>query len=330
MEPHLTVAIPTFNRPEQLRETLARLVPQLGPECTVVILDNASEVPVESQLCVWGWEGHPGVRCVRHAVNVGLTANILRCFEFAETRWLVVLGDDDEISADYVDAFLDAITRHPDATYGTFSTSIFERAQDHATDGLGDFIRGIDDWSNVLFISCCLFNREKVIPYLRFGYLYAYSLAPHIAMLLSCLRERGGHCLFFSRKVVNYRRDENTVTWSRVNISNTALIIELLPDRTLQQHLYDRMAPTFLPISALSMRLVEAAAESGEDQDLRFRFRALTTTCLGLPWWSAVQRATFGYLVRHPRLLEILAHLFRTITRRRQVRAQGADLHTGM
>lgn len=330
MKPHLTVAIPTYNRPAQLRATLERLVPQLQPRCSVVIVDNASPTPVADLLRDWGWDEHEAVKCVRNPANIGLSANILRCFEVAETPWLVVLGDDDEIAPDYVEALLDAIQRHADATYATFSTSIFTRSQDYVTDGLAGFVRGIDDWSNVLFISCCIFNRDQVLPFVRFGYLYAYSLAPHLAMLLACLREQGGRCAFLSRKIVSYGRDEGTVTWSRVNISNTALIIELLPDRATQQALYDQMAKTFLSIPALAMRLAERAAESGEDHELLFRLRALTTTCLGPRWRGAILRTVFGWMVRHPRLTEKLARLFRTLTRRKRAHATEADVHAGM
>ena len=329
-EPHLTIAIPTFDRPEQLRATLRLLVPQLRPECTLLILDNASPSPVADLLSAAGWDKNDAVKCLRHPVNIGMAANIVRCFETARTPWLVVLGDDDEICPDYMEAMLAAIRENPDALYGTFSTSIFTRPRSFVTEGLDGFIRAIDDWSNVLFVSCCIFHRERLVRYLRYGYLYAYSLAPHIAMLLRSLRENGGRCFFSSKMIVNNRRHEDTVTWSRVNISNTALVIELVPDRATRQIFFDRMATTFLSVPALALRLAERAVETGEDNDLLFRFRAFTATCLASPLRSALLRTVLGFLVRHPRLAEKLAALIRTLSGRKRVHATESDIHAGV
>lgn len=329
-EPHLTIAVPTYNRPRQLRATLLRLVPQLRAGCEVIILDNASSEPVADLLRDLGWGENAAVKCLRHPVNIGLAANIVRCFEAAQTPWLVILGDDDEIAPDYVDAFLDAIQQHPDAIYGTFSTSIFARPRDFVTDGLSGFIRGIDDWSNVLFISCCVYNRQRLVPYLRYGYLYAYSLAPHIAMLLRYLREHGGRCCFHRRSLVRQATAEDGATWSRVNLSNTALLLELVPDRESQQIFFARMAPTFLTLPRLAMRLVERTSETGENGELLFRFRALTTTCLSPGFRSALARTALSFLVARPRLAQKLASIVRKLSGRVRTHRTETDLHAGL
>jgi GT2 family glycosyltransferase len=42
----LTIAIPTWNRHERLREVAASLIPQLSLDCCLLIVDNASDEPV--------------------------------------------------------------------------------------------------------------------------------------------------------------------------------------------------------------------------------------------------------------------------------------------
>ncbi len=327
----LTIAIPTFNRPKELARSLRTLLPQVSDEWVLRIHDNCSEQPAaevhRELLAAFGPER---VTVVRNLANLGASANVLRCFEQCTTEWLVVLGDDDEPAADYVAAILEAIRQHPEAIYGTFSTSIFARSHDVFSDGLPGFIRAIDNWSNVLFVSCCYFNRARLVPYLRYGYLYAYSLAPHIAMLLRYLREHGGRCCFYRRNLVRQATAEDGVTWSRVNVSNPALLLELVPDRASQEIFFQAMAPHFFPLPMLAMRLVERSTETGEDSELLFRFRALTTTCLRPRLRSALARAILSFLVARPRLAQGLGSIVRKLSGRVRTHRTEADIHAGL
>ena len=93
---HLTIAIQTYNRPNELLVLLHRLLPMLDSRCKVLIVDNCSEEPVaEKQRRVLGDWPRVDLTIVRNRVNVGGGANILRCFELCQTEWLWVLGDDD-------------------------------------------------------------------------------------------------------------------------------------------------------------------------------------------------------------------------------------------
>ena len=51
----LTIAIPTFDRNEQLARTVSALLPQLRPGVSLVIRDNASPVPVAATTRLRCW-----------------------------------------------------------------------------------------------------------------------------------------------------------------------------------------------------------------------------------------------------------------------------------
>ena len=94
----LTIAIPTYNRNEILKANLEKLLPQVTDECNVVIFDNCSDTPVK-EVIEELVNTYPDINIsiVRNRYNIGMTANILKCFEQCSDTWLWILGDDDEV-----------------------------------------------------------------------------------------------------------------------------------------------------------------------------------------------------------------------------------------
>ena len=119
--PLLTVAIPTFNRHEFLRATLQALRTQAREEVELIVVDNCSTPPVEAVVnevmagSAWTF------RVVRNPANIGLSANILRCFEAADTAWLWVLSDDDKVDPAAIDTLVNTVRDHPGLLYATCS-----------------------------------------------------------------------------------------------------------------------------------------------------------------------------------------------------------------
>ena len=100
--PLLTVAIPTFNRAEQLERLLAVLEPQIAhlPEVEIFVSDNASEdgtpgviARARKSFCASGAR----LRVHRHEANLGSDANFAFCFQRAAGQFFWMCGDDDLI-----------------------------------------------------------------------------------------------------------------------------------------------------------------------------------------------------------------------------------------
>ncbi|HZL26622.1 MAG TPA: glycosyltransferase [Acidobacteriaceae bacterium] len=94
--PLLTIAVPTFNRAEQLKLLLETLAPQVAalPDVELLISDNASsdntQHVVEEQIAA-------GLRCkyIRNASNIEADPNFLQCYREARGRYVWIFGDDD-------------------------------------------------------------------------------------------------------------------------------------------------------------------------------------------------------------------------------------------
>ena len=96
--PLLTIAIPTYNRAELLKELLTLLADQVKaePRVEVMISDNASPDDTAAVVQDFVARGLP-VSYIRNAENIGPDANFLQCFEQARGKYVWLFSDDDLI-----------------------------------------------------------------------------------------------------------------------------------------------------------------------------------------------------------------------------------------
>jgi len=199
--PLLTIAIPTWNRNVQVEKTVKSLVTQLCPEISVLVVDNCSATPVSETLCL---SLKPRVRVVRNALNVGGPANVLRCFELADTKWVWILGDDDEPDSNAIAKILSTIASNSECVLLDFGHPLGRaRSSTHVSASPVDAINWmyfpnerpqIFAWSDG-HISNEILNRELLCPFLQVGYNFIPSLYPHVAMLLTAI-SGGSKCFF--------------------------------------------------------------------------------------------------------------------------------------
>ena len=107
----LTICIPTYNRPSKLNDQLRVLLPQLNDEVKLVVRDNHSNYNIKKLF--------PGLNYDKFEYkindqNIGADANIARCIETCDTKWLWILGDDDLIKNDSVLTILNLLKSNAD------------------------------------------------------------------------------------------------------------------------------------------------------------------------------------------------------------------------
>lgn len=100
MHAKLTIAIPTWNRCEFLRENVTRIIQEiekLSPGLVdVIVLDNASTDATEDVMEALQAK-YPFIRYFRHSRNFGANANFLMALAKAEGEYVWLFGDDDAI-----------------------------------------------------------------------------------------------------------------------------------------------------------------------------------------------------------------------------------------
>lgn len=114
MQPKLTIAIPTYNRVDCLRQLLPELIPQVdtatsrGFAIEVIVVDNAS--PDETQDYVQH-TFHDRIRYIRNKANIGGDANFIECVKHANGEYVWLFGDDDIINPGGVDRVVDILLK---------------------------------------------------------------------------------------------------------------------------------------------------------------------------------------------------------------------------
>jgi abequosyltransferase len=228
----LTIAIPTFNRNAALERCLERLLPQLTPDCHLLIIDNCSDEPVAQTLASL-WERFPDVRpeIVRNRVNIGANANIMRCLEKSQTPWTWMVGDDDWVQQDAVSTILQTSEEHPDCVMLNFSVDE-ERKTAITTRGLEELMDKASSSADLPWIANSVYRSDAMLSQLKMGYHYITSMIPHVVTML-CAVGQNGKCFLSPRQIVNgHDRTilfEEEASWSHIPLALGVPLVQDLP-----------------------------------------------------------------------------------------------------
>jgi glycosyltransferase involved in cell wall biosynthesis len=113
MTPLVTIAIPTYNRPEGLRRALKSLANQTYKNIEIVVGENPSEHPAVGIVAEF-YSYFYNMDHYRHKTNIGMEAN----FNFLATqghgKYFAFLADDDTWDADYIETAVCMMENYPD------------------------------------------------------------------------------------------------------------------------------------------------------------------------------------------------------------------------
>lgn len=267
----LSIAIPTYNRGPALGRTLACILPQLSAEVECVILDNAStdstpDITAEARAT------SPFVRVIRHPINIGGNANILRCVEVAQGHWVWILPDDDVPYRDAVQRILTVVEQHADAVYVNFATSLLSalrltRDKTLSNCGVSEFIASADSFSHLLFLTAGLYRREPLLCGLPLASRMVYTYSPHLALLLIALASNAELKSVQSHVAIADWR--GPAEWDKEQLTRGAYhLLELLPkreDRIRFCRLIERDTPPFLARRGWASDVISSAAHADRD-----------------------------------------------------------------
>ena len=243
----LTIAIPTYNRIDILKNNLESLLPQLTDECILLIIDNKSERPVRVELNDLLLKyPEKQINIITNPHNVGLTGNIIKCFELCNSDWLWILGDDDKVVDGAVDRILNDILENKNKVFISYAWDepSFKRNGNIITNGADELIESIESLGVILFISTSIYNVKKVVQNISFGSFLQTTYAPHLVILFMSLK-CGGECILSNRQIVinNSINTPQELKWDQIFIYQLVLLL--------------RMPLNSVTISKLKIRLEE-------------------------------------------------------------------------
>ena len=109
-QPLVTICIPTYNRPEMLRQSLQSVLWQSYRNLEVIVSDNASDTDT---VAVVDSFGDDRVRVDRLDTNIGLHGNLSRCLHLGTGTYRMMLPDDDLMLPGNVESKVAFFQTHP-------------------------------------------------------------------------------------------------------------------------------------------------------------------------------------------------------------------------
>lgn len=260
----LTIAIPTFNRNQELISLLTTLVPQLDNTTNLIIVDNNSNIPAEESVLKSGFGNISSLKIIRNSVNIGGAANLLKCLEVCETEWVWILGDDDIPSPNAVKIINEKIKFFGENCFINFNSSSHARNSSCQNKNIQEFVESINSWGQINFTSLCVINSYKIKPYISFGYLYAYSWSPVIACMIMYLCSNVNAKTFLSHEcIVDECNNSLNGTWSPIGPNIGKMVLLELP---IPFHIKKKFASKLCQKPALEFSVFEILSliENGE------------------------------------------------------------------
>jgi glycosyltransferase involved in cell wall biosynthesis len=172
-----------------LLNTLQHLLPQLDEQCEVLILDNASDTPVEDFLnenLPQKDAGPFAFRVIRNGANIGACANILRCIEMSTGEWTWTLGDDDVPFKDTIAKIMSQLKGF-NGIFLSFSHR-WAKVKDEMGNGREAFVMSSMMYNSIGFISNNIFRSTNFKKVLFYGMNSLQTMFPHIVIIFKALR----------------------------------------------------------------------------------------------------------------------------------------------
>ncbi len=110
--PILTVAIPTRNRPEYLKQSLSSVLNQDFQDKRVIVMDNAPDIDVKDLVAELG-KGE--VEYIKFEENLGIIGGWNRAIEACDTKYLSIFHDDDVMLPGFLTKSIKALEENPTA-----------------------------------------------------------------------------------------------------------------------------------------------------------------------------------------------------------------------
>lgn len=205
--PILTIAIPTYNRPEKLKVQVMAVVKQMTDATCLVVIDNHSDIPVST---LFDEEIKKKVRFIRNRFNMGADGNIAKCFDVCETDWLWTLSDDDTLVENAVSIVLKEIRAHVDSLFINFNKNIGKEIS-----GYRDFaMYAGNNYSDLFWISICVYNLKLLGKYMQYYYSAISTMQPGVALLTKAFAIDSDNKIQLAGQTIVANGDK-VISWNR-------------------------------------------------------------------------------------------------------------------
>lgn len=258
MEDKITIGIPTYNRKNELLRLLKSIESEnLDDVYEVLICDNKSNFSIETEILAYLSSSFQAkCRIFKNSVNIGGHGNIKNLYIHCHSKWLWMIGDDDQVTKGCLDIISHDIKKYPDCTQFRYSieTSINgviaeELEDDYEMKSLGDFINYYTcktrSKGNLIFMSNNVINMEKMSPYIQYAFTYNPPISQIIPALVG-LDNKAIEVRYRNKIVCRYVHPESGTQWNLFRVMLTMSNMCQIPWKSLDSSLYAKFMEIFI------------------------------------------------------------------------------------
>lgn len=111
-ECEVSVVIPTYKRATLLKEAIDSVIRQIGAQnYCILVIDNDPTRGCDTEKLLAGYQDRK-LLYFKNAENIGMFGNQNRCFELAQSKWVVLLHDDDLLLPTFLKDCLSVVQRN--------------------------------------------------------------------------------------------------------------------------------------------------------------------------------------------------------------------------
>jgi len=213
----LNIFIPSYNRHLKCFKLVKTLIIQKKNIKNVIInvLDNCSDTIYEDyfkEQAITEKEIKKGtLKIFRNKVNIGMSANITRCFEASSSLegWLWIISDDDLLDNSAIKKVLDSISdSNINSGFIKFSSKTFLHENKFIIDNPKDLISHIKEnprvrFNSYIFLTNMIYKINNFKDAVNIAYDHGISHVPHLFILILSLSSKN-YILHCNKKIVDY------------------------------------------------------------------------------------------------------------------------------
>lgn len=255
MYPSLQICIPTYNRFEKLKNQILKLIPQMGLNDIIIVVDNNSTDSDFSNVIF----KNEKIKVVNNESNIGICGNITKCFDYSFCDWVWVLSDDDAVKSNAVEIIKKTINNNDVKTIN-FSSSLLKKTRqvNKTYTGVDGYLNALDSFSNQLLISNNIYCRDIILES-KLLLTYGNNMsAPHIVPIITAAMSNNSGLLSLE-SIVDWGDLDVNDSWSRIALFNSLTLIDLLDDFNQKRKLFHLLANSLPRLHILASQLSYSA-----------------------------------------------------------------------
>lgn len=205
----LTIAIPTYNRSQELNNQLKALVKQnLSEVEEIIIIDNNSNYDILNLIKKFNNEK---IKIIKNTINVTMSLNMVFPFLYCKTEWLWLISDDDEVTQNSIQNIIYEIKNSHDKT-GLIKFSI-ENSNFIQKKYIAKNLKNLIDYyyndtpirrGDLVFISTNVYNIKNIHSFLPYAYEFSYTYIGYLIPIFKALEKEEIFVQFSNLKIVKY------------------------------------------------------------------------------------------------------------------------------